>query len=148
MARTSNLTKRILEKSLQLLSRDYPITLRHLFYLLVSHGVLQNQPSDYRRLARVTCIARRTGLIPFDSLIDNMRTSAKPSSWSGLLDFGEEMSAAYRKDLWAGQRNYIEFWIEKDAIASVVSTVTWNYDVRIRPLRGYSSLTFLRQASS
>jgi hypothetical protein len=147
VANQSELTKLVIARAKELLDPKRPMTLRHLYYLLVSAGMLNNERGDYRKLARIISMARRRRLLDFDSLVDNIRISSKPSSWSGLADWGKEMALGYRKNLWSEQKDYIEFWIEKDAIASVVGDVTWEYDVRIRPLRGYSSLTFLRQAS-
>lgn len=151
MSRTqSDGTTKILERAKVLLDPEKPMTLRHLWYLLVSEGVLQNTiktaTPEYRKLMRVMKIGRKRGEIDYECLVDNLRQSYKPSSWSGLADFLDTVAQAYRKDLWAAQEDYIEIWCEKDAIASVVQDVTATYDVRIRPMRGSSSISNLYQA--
>lgn len=148
----SEKTLEILEAAKALLDPEQPMTLRHLYYLLLSEHVLEGGDAvaskrSYDRLKRIIAIARRTGEIPFETLVDNIRTTIKPSSWSGLTDFAEETARLYRLDLWKRQEDYVEIWVEKDAIAGVVGGITYEFDVNLRPMRGYSSLTFLHQAA-
>ena len=49
--------------------------------------------------------------------------------------------------MWEQQKEYIELWCEKDAIVGVIEEITREYDVMVRPLRGYSSLTFIHHAA-
>jgi hypothetical protein len=147
MRTRSQKTMEIIEAARKLLDPERPMTLRHLYYLLVSAQILDNSEKSYRRLIQVTSAARKRGELPYDGLVDNARTHIKPSSWSGLADFAEEQADICRKDLWTRQEHYVEVWCEKDAIAGVLSDVTWKYDVHLRPVRGYSSLTFLHQAA-
>lgn len=148
----SEKTLEIIRVAKDLLDPGQPMTLRHLYYLLLSKHVLeggnaQESKRSYEQLKRIMAIGRRRGEIPFEALVDNIRSQIKPSSWSGLADFTEETARLYRLDLWARQNDYVEIWVEKDAIAGVVSDITWKYDVNLRPVRGYSSLTFLHQAA-
>jgi hypothetical protein len=69
--------------------------------------------------------------------------SDKPSSWSGLADFAGSVTYAYRKDLWARQNDYIEIFVEKDAMSGVIRPITREYDVKLNPIRGFGSETFL-----
>lgn len=124
------------------------MTLRHLYYLLIADGKIENSVASNRALVRIISEARRRGEISYSSLVDGTRSTVKPSSWSGLADFGDTVREAYRKDLWQQQKQYIEIWCEKDAIVGVIDGVTREYDVMIRPLRGYSSLTFIHHAAS
>ncbi len=152
MRTRSEKTLEILEAAKVLLDPEQPMTLRHLYYLLLSDHVLEGGDAvaskrSYDRLKRIIAIARRKGEIPFEALVDNIRTTIKPSSWSGLTDFAEETTRLYRLDLWARQKDYVEIWVEKDAIAGVVGDLTYEFNVNLRPMRGYSSLTFLHQAA-
>lgn len=139
--------------------RERPMTLRHLWYLLLSDGTIKlsrkSSPSkrakedakNYRDLSQWIVDARMEGQIAFASIVDGLRTSIKSSSWSGLKSFAKTVRETYRKDLWARQSDYIEFWFEKDAIIGVVEDIAEEYDVKMRPLRGQSSLTYLHQAA-
>ncbi len=126
-----------------ILIREKPITLRGLFYRVVSAGWLPStDKKHYGRLGRLMTRLRETGCVPFSWLVDNLRSSIKPSSWSGLEDFTDTVAEAYRKDFWSGLPEYVHIFAEKDAISGVLAPVTREYDVPLSPIRGYVSLSF------
>lgn len=43
--------------------------------------------------------------------------------------------------------SYVEIWLEKDALAGVIYSVTSMYDVPLMVARGYASLSFLYTAA-
>jgi hypothetical protein len=86
---------------------------------------------------------RRAGLTPYCWISDSTRRRLKPSSWSGLEDFAESVAAAYRKNLWEHQPNYIEIFVEKDAMAGVIEPITAAYDVTLNIIRGNCSETLV-----
>ena len=121
----------------------HPITLRGLFYRVVSTGFLASTDDEhYKRVGRLVTQLRRKGLIPYSWIVDSMRSTDKPSSWSGLGDFAETVRSAYRKDFWEHMPCYAHVFTEKDAIAGVVQPVTREYDIRLSPIRGYTSESF------
>jgi len=44
---------------------------------------------------------------------------------------------------WIGQKNYVEVWLEKEALSRLFSEVTHGYQVKLVTCRGYPSLTFM-----
>ena len=92
---------------------------------------------------RIAGKMRESGAIPLRGwLVDRIRSTLKPSSWSGLADFGETVADAYRKDFWARMPCHVEIFVEKDAIAGVLQPVTEEYDVRLNVIRGDVSIGF------
>jgi hypothetical protein len=65
----------------------------------------------------------------------------------GAEDFIENATRAYRRDLWQSQGVRLEVWLEKDALADIVSEVTDAWDVPLMVSRGQSSTTFLYSAA-
>ena len=125
---------------------EQPITLRGLMYRIVSAGWLPSTDRQhYTRVGRVMTTLRETGVIPFRWIVDNVRSTEKPSSWSGLTDFAETIKCAYRKDFWSRLPEYVHVIVEKDAIAGVLAPVTKEYDVALSPIRGYVSLSFAHE---
>ena len=57
------------------------------------------------------------------------------------------MQAFYRRNVWLAQDNYVEIWIEKDALAGVVHPITAEWDVPLMVSKGFSSLTYLYNAA-
>lgn len=120
-----------------------PATLRQLFYQLVSRGALPSTDKvHYDRLGRILTRMREIDIVPRTWIVDHIRMTLKPSSWSGLADFAETVQDAYRKDLWARQGEYVEVLCEKDAIAGTLQPTTNAYDVPLRVCRGYASVSF------
>lgn len=85
---------------------------------------------------------RESGTVPRRWLVDHVRSTLKPSSWSGLADFGHSVRSAYRLDFWASLPCSVEVFVEKDAVAGTIQPVTAEYDVALRVCRGYASVSF------
>ena len=90
---------------------------------------------------------RETGLIPYGWIADNTRWQIKPNTDPSLEDALNYWQHSYRRDLWIDQPDYVEIWVEKDALAGVISPITVEYDVPLYVSRGYSSITFLYEAA-
>lgn len=125
---------------------EQPITLRGLFYRVVSAGWLPNTDKPHsNRLGRIMTRLREVGIVPFSWLVDNLRNTDKPSSWAGISDFVDTVRDAYRRNFWADLPEYVHIFCEKDAIAGVLSPVTQEYNVSLSPIRGYCSLSFAHE---
>jgi len=118
------------------------MTLRQLFYRLVSAGVIRNAPTEYKRVGAVMTRLREAGDIPRSWMVDHTRATLKPSSWSGLADYADSVRACYRRNFWASLPHHVEIFVEKDAVAGTVQPVTEEYDIALRVCRGYSSISF------
>ena len=126
-----------------------PLTLRGLFYGVVSAGAYPSTDKKYYdRLGKIVTRLRRAEILPYEWLIDNMRSTQKPSSWTGLNDFVDTVRQAYRKDFWNALPGCVHILCEKDAIAGTVSPVTAEYDVALSPIRGYCSLTYVNEIAT
>ena len=52
-----------------------------------------------------------------------------------------------RKVLWSDAECYVEIWLEKDALAGMLTPITALYDVPLMVARSYASLSFLHGAA-
>ena len=121
-----------------------PITLRGLFYRVVSTGYFPDTDKKYyAKLGNLMSTLRRERWIPYEWIVDNIRSTIKPSSWSGLDDFVDTVSRSYRKDFWSSLPDYIHIFIEKDAMSGIVAPVTQEYDLSMSPIRGYVSDSYV-----
>lgn len=128
------------------LERYRPMTLRQVFYRLVSGLVLDNTEASYKRLSRVLVRARQEDMIPWHWLEDRLREPRHISMWADLADFAEVAATAYRRDVWATQPVYLEVWLEKDALSGVFGQVLETYGVTLNVGRGYDSWTSIWEA--
>ena len=121
-----------------------PITLHGLFYRCVSAGIWPSTDArHYNAIKRLTAALRKKRLLPYEWIVDSLRSTLKPSSWSGLNDYAETVSNSYRKDFWANLDWFVHIFSEKDAIAGTIQPVTEEYDVALTPIRGNVSLSMV-----
>ena len=77
-----------------ILMDEQPITLRGLMYRVVSAGWLPSTDQKYySQLGRIMTQLREHGLVSFDWIVDGIRMTDKPSSWSGLASTGMQSPA-------------------------------------------------------
>src|SRR5215831_8495355 len=96
------------DKALEVLAEEHPVTLRQLFYRLVSAGALKNSQAEYYRLGALMTRAREEKQVPRSWIVDHVRATLKPSSWSGLADYADTVRDCYRKDFWASLPHHVE----------------------------------------
>ena len=130
--------------------RYHPMTVRQLFYALTVEGVVDKTEASYKStVCRLTARMRLDGDLPWHWLADNTRWMRKPDTYGSLSDCLEQAQRAYRRSLWDPNTNdeYVEVWLEKDALAGVLYEVTAEYDVPLMVTRGYPSLTYLHNSA-
>jgi hypothetical protein len=133
---------RIREAILEVLERDQPMTVRQLFYRLVSLGTIDKTEAEYKAtVCRITAEMRRAGEIPYGWIADNTRWTRKPRTHSSLSHALKHTAETYRRAIWDNQDSYVEVWLEKDALAGVLLDVTAPWDVPLMVTRGFPSLT-------
>jgi len=133
----------------QIALEENPLTLRGLFYRVVSAGLLPSTDrKHYAALGRVMTTLREAGIVPFNWLVDSLRSTDKPNSWTGLQDFSDTVREAYRKDFWSELPDYVHIFCEKDAVAGVLQPVTRAFDVALSPIRGYASVSFAHEIAA
>ncbi len=104
-----------------LLWEDRPMTVRQVFYRLVSAGVIGKTEGEYKStVVRLLGEMRRNHEIRFDWIADNTRWQRKPLTFSSLESMLKHSAQAYRRSVWDNQDAYVEVWLEKDALAGVL----------------------------
>src|SRR5579884_1723964 len=130
------------------LAEDNPMTVRQVFYQLVSRGVIAKTETEYKAtVGRLLTDMRRAGEIPFGWIADNTRWMRKPGTYSSMEQALQRTAEAYRRSLWDNQGVYVEVWLEKDALAGVLYRATESWDVPLMVTRGYPSLSYLYDAA-
>jgi hypothetical protein len=151
-ARTTKEMLPLAAASMEYLYLHRPDTVRGNMYLLVNgpHGqwLPDTSTKSYDCVQRLLNRLRMAGVIPFSWVVDNVRSTIKPSSWSGLNDFAETVADAYRLDFWSRLDDYIEFIVEKDTVAGKIAQVTRSFDVPLHPIRGYNSTSYAYEIAS
>ena len=119
-----------------------PATVRQLFYLATTLGIIRKTESGYRRVVQRLSHLRLCGTIPWHQIADRTRRLSKPLTFTGVDAALEHTRETYRRAVWHGLEDRLFVVLEKDALLGVVGDVTAEYDVPLLVTRGFSSLTF------
>ena len=144
-------TQRILHPAIEIIEEftadNYTVTLRQLYYQLVTRGIIPNKLFWYDRLGEMMKNARLSGMVDWDAIEDRGRVPVMPPDWAGPASVMRAAVQNYRLDRWEGQAYHVEVWSEKDALSGILEGVCYRYHVRLLANRGYSSVTALYDAS-
>ncbi len=130
------------------LEAENPMTVRQVFYQLVSRGTIAKTENEYKQtVIRLLKEMRLDGEVPFDWIADNTRWMRKPRTFNSVEHALRHTARTYRSAVWNTADAYVECWLEKEALAGVLYDVTELYDVPLMVTRGYASLTYLFEAA-
>ena len=132
----------------EIVEAEKPMTVRQVFYAATVAGLVDKTEDAYRNtVARLLLQMRRDGDLPYSWITDATRWMHKQSSYDGLAAFIERHQRAYRRDLWAEAEDYVEVWVEKEALAGVIYDVTDEFDVPLMVSKGFASESYLYSAA-
>lgn len=138
-------TLELIESARAVLAEYHPMTVRQVYYQLVSSHVIENNRSQYSRLSKALVTARQEEMIPWAWIEDRTRRPRDVSMWYDLSDFIRTVRNAYRRDVWETQPRYVVCWLEKDALSGIFEAITQEYGVTLIVGRGYNSWTIRQE---
>lgn len=128
-------------------AQGYDLSLRQLYYQLVSRNIVPNTERSYKNVGSVVSDARLAGLIDWDMIKDRGRETISNPHWNNPADFLKNVAPQYRFDLWSDQPRYVEVMVEKQALEGVLIPVCRRLDVPFTANKGYSSSSAMYGAS-
>jgi hypothetical protein len=120
-------------------AQGYRLSLRQLYYQLVSRAYIPNTVRSYKNLGNLVSNARQAGLIDWRMIEDRGRETVSLSHWKDPAEIVEAAANSFRIDKWANQPYHIEIMVEKDALSGVLEPVASELDIAITANKGYSS---------
>lgn len=126
--------------------QGFVLTLRQLYYQLVSRDIIANNVKEYAKLSTLLKEGRMAGIVDWYAIEDRLRKPDVPGSWESPKEILETAASAFRMDRMFGQPYYLEVWVEKDALSGVLKRITEKYGIPIVVNRGYSSATAMFDA--
>jgi len=125
---------------------DSRLTVRQIYYRLVSVQTITNDVKSYKRLVKILTKAREDSDIDWRKIEDRRRDTIggdwgfrNPEQWGDytLRILGDN----YVEAMWKNQDGRVEIWVEKEALASLISSVAGGFKVVTFPTVGYGSFT-------
>jgi len=136
---------------------DTALTLRQLYYRLVSRHLFENTVNNYKRLSRIMVRAREERAVPANCLEDRSRRvlGRGDTGYKSATDFLRRRIASlkesykdFRMPMWVDQPFNLLISLEKDALSRLVSDEANKYYIRTFPTRGYPSYTYVSRMAS
>ena len=127
-------------------NEGYTLTLRQLYYQFVARDLIPNNDKQYKRLGKIVADARLAGLLPWDGIEDRGRNTTKWRIEESISRIVGDLEFDFNADHWAGQEYYVEVWVEKEALASVVERACRPLRVPYLPCKGYLSASEMYEA--
>lgn len=120
-------------------AQGYELTLRQVYYQLVARGYIPNNERSYKNIGNLINDGRLAGLIDWHSITDRTRNLRGNSHWNNPANVIASAKYSYLLDKWKGQPNYVEVWVEKDALVDIVGQACYPLDTQFFSCRGYTS---------
>ena len=130
------------------------LTLRQMYYQFVKLGEAdmerlgfpfcniaqsRNNKKSYKRLGGIISDGRMAGHVDWNAIVDRTRNLNRLNTYDDPGEIINNCSYSFRIDRWADQPNYIEVWIEKDALIEVIEKPSVNHHVPYYACKGYVS---------
>lgn len=131
----------------QYLAAGLQLTLRQLYYQFVAHYDLPNTEKSYKNLGKLISDGRLAGLIDWNAIEDRGRVADIPRQWNSIGELAEVAMNQFRLPRWEGQKNYVELWVEKQALAGVLEPIAEEHHVTLMVNKGYSSQSAMYSAA-
>lgn len=120
-------------------AQGYILSLRQLYYQFVARDIIPNSERSYKNLGNLINDARMAGLISWTSIEDRGRGIRPWLIQEDERQVLEGIEERFAIDLWERQKVYVEVWVEKDALTSVIERPCGRFRVPYMPCKGYLS---------
>ena len=152
--------QQLIEESLKIIEElnalDILLTFRQLYYQLVSKLIITPDWNSYKYLNKIISEARYKGLIPYDAIVDDKRLPSVSHYYEEtvedhieyVFDRIENTITNYTFPKWINQPQYIEIWIEKQALFRLFKKITDQHDVTLVASSGYPSVSLLNTSAN
>ena len=125
---------------------EYPMTVRHLFYRLVSMGLIEKTEKEYNQtVIRLCGELREAGAIDWWQIVDESRYIQTCETFGNASDALSRWARQYREPLWKGLLQTPIVLVEKDAMAGVFTDLCTEYDAPLLPVKGFCSKTMVHR---
>ena len=126
--------------------QGYTLTLRQLHYQFVSRDLMPNTFRNYKKLGTVMNDARMAGLVSWTAIEDRGRSTELPYVKDNVAQIVDSIRYHFAADFWKNQPRYIEVWVEKDALSSIVEKACDPLRVPYMACKGYLSVSEMWRA--
>jgi hypothetical protein len=141
-------------------AQGYGLTLRQLYYQFIARDWFpesrrdalsgtKNTEKNYKWLGTVVSDGRIAGRLDWSHISDRTRSpQGGDTGWDSPRQIIETSADQYGITHWDGQPEYVEVWVEKEALADVISRTSNRWDVTSFACKGYTSQSAMHTAAA
>jgi hypothetical protein len=145
--KTLKLVETIVSICEELDAQGYELTVRQLYYQLVSRDVIPNNQKSYKQIISVTDSARLAGILDWRYIVDRTRATYRTDGADTSPEDAIRATAqAYSRALWEEQPNHVEVWVEKEALVGIVAQAANGVRCNYFANKGYVSQSEMYEA--
>ena len=134
------------------------LTLRQLYYRFIARDLFpesrrdavsgtQNTERNYKWLGDLVSRGRVAGMIDWSHITDRTREpDFRDRGWDSPADILAAIAEQYKIPRWTGQPEYVEVWVEKEALAEVIRRTAGRWDVTSFACKGSPSTSSMYEA--
>lgn len=122
------------------------LTLRQLYYQLVSRDFIPNHINVYKKISKIKDDIVYAGLVDWNAIEDRGRVPISAYYEHSVENALQRTIHSYKLDRQIGQPACIEVWTEKDAISGILKKVTLPLTIKLVINKGYSSSSAMYKA--
>ena len=115
------------------------LTVRQLYYQLVSKDLIENTDKSYDRISRIVNEARLAGLMDWEMIVDRGRPTTTTATWDEPRDILRSCIRQFRTDRWETQPFHVEIMCEKQALEGIFKPVCAKWGIPYTSNKGYCS---------
>lgn len=121
-----------------------PLTLRQIFYILVSNYDFEKTEQAYQRLCETLNKARRAMLVPMDVIRDDGFREINSAGWDDVDQWARSIKRRaenFKLDRQEGQEVRLMIWCEAQGMAPQLASAARKYQVPVVSSGGFDSVT-------
>lgn len=126
---------------------DHPVTVRQMFYAATVAGLIDKTELGYQTISRDLTDLRESEDVPWDWITDNTRRVIEYQMFDNIAGGLNHLAQTFTRDPWCDADEVVAIWMEKDALAGVIETITLPLGVPLFVLKGFGSLSFIKEAA-
>lgn len=127
-------------------AQGYAMTVRQIYYQLVTVNAIANTPTSYDRVSKLLSDARLAGMVSWTAIEDRLRQLRGENYNDDPASALEACAKGYKLDKWIDQPCRVEVLVEKDALSDVVGIICQQLGVDYIVCRGYTSMSSMWRA--
>jgi hypothetical protein len=124
----------IREAIIDILNGVHPQTIRQVFYQLVARVIIEKLEKEYKgTVIRLLTEMRMDDTIPFEWIVDQTHDRVVYRTHNSLAEAARNTARFYRRNALAECSDYLEIYVDKQALSGFVHEAAGEYDVPVVP---------------